>query len=203
MNDRNADTLSTWSTDLVEQVIKQPVRDAVREALVEQEVARTNTAATTAVSGMGDESATTEADEPSDATEAAADADSAPDHDGVDDEATTSSRSRGLSLALLAGSLVGVGYALVRRRTAQQSDDEQPTDDEQLTDDEQPTDDEQTADAAEGETAEQPAGDDDAHTATSERERDNGPDTAPDPAGDGALRDTERVTPPGTDATTN
>ena len=144
MNDRNADTPSTWSTDLVEQVIKQPVRDAVREALVEQEVARTDTAATTAVSGTGDESATTEADEPSDATEAAADADSAPDHDGVDDEATTSSRSRGLSLALLAGSLVGVGYALVRRRTAQQSDDEQPTDDEQ------------TADAAEGETANSP-----------------------------------------------
>ena len=196
MNDRNADTLSTWSTDLVEQVIKQPVRNAVREALVEQEVARTDTVATTAVSGTGDESATTEADEPSDATEAAADADSAPDHDGVDDEATTSSRSRGLSLALLAGSLVGVGYAIVRRRKAQQSDDEQPTDDEQLTDDEQ------TADAAEGETAEQSAGDD-AHTATSERERDNGPDTAPDPAGDGALRDTERVTPPGTDATTN
>ena len=196
MNDRNADTQSTWSTDLVEQVIKQPVRDAVREVLVEQEVARTDTAATTAVSGTGDESATTEAYEPSYATEAAADADSAPDRDGVDGEATTSSRSRGLSLALLAGSLVGVGYALVRRRTAQQSDDEQ------LADDEQPTDDEQTADAAEEETAEQPVGDD-AHTATSERERDNGPGTAPDPAGDGALRDTERVTPPGTDATTN
>ena len=122
MNDRNADTQSTWSTDLVEQVIKQPVRNAVREALVEQEVARTDTVATTAVSGTGDESATTEADEPSYATEAAADADSAPDRDGVDGEATTSSRSRGLSLALLAGSLVGVGYALAATGTLNMAD---------------------------------------------------------------------------------